>query len=195
MKHPNLNGPRLTGLAILLSSTLAGCAGHDWLPRSADSFEVVSEPAGAEIWIMDRRWGTTPAEIPVKAVFPATYPAEKQALYGRVTFRQAGCDSLTLPVGPRAVGSRLVGKLHCPQAAPAATPVAAPAASAPAVIAEPVAVPATPRTDVAPAAVPPPTPAAVGAKERLLRLKELREEGLISEEEYQQLRRRVLDTL
>lgn len=49
-----------------------------------ETLSVRSEPA-ATVLVMGRDMGMTPQTIPVKAVFPAAYPPEQEALYGRIT--------------------------------------------------------------------------------------------------------------
>jgi hypothetical protein len=158
---------------------------YSLIPKSSDNFVVESTPAGAEVWIMGKRAGTTPGTFPTSLVFPAQYKPEDIGLYGRVRLIKEGCESVMLPVSTQAIASKMKVKLNCVAAAPA---VVAPAA-APAAQQAPRAIPASP----AMAAPVPEVPAT--AKERLLRLEDLRRDGLINEEEYRSLRKRVLDTL
>lgn len=166
------NTSLLTAMAaVTLISGFASNAAHSQyslISKTSDNFVVESTPAGAEVWIMGKRVGTTPGTFPTSLVFPAQYKPEDIGLYGRVSLVKEGCESVMLPVSTQAIASKMKVKLNCVASAPAAV-VAPPAAPAPDV-------PAT-------------------AKERLLRLEELRRDGLINEEEYRSLRKRVLDTL
>jgi hypothetical protein len=157
---------------------------YSLIPKSSDNFVVESTPPGAEVWIMGKRVGTTPGTFPTSLVFPAQYKPEDIGLYGRVRLIKEGCESVMLPVSTQAIASKMKVKLNCVAAAPAAL-VVPPAA--------PVAYPAPQAAPASPAMAAPEVPAT--AKERLLRLEELRRDGLINEEEYRSLRKRVLDTL
>jgi hypothetical protein len=171
-----------TGLAAAMAtvalvsgfaSNLAHSQGFNLIPKTSDQLVVESTPEGAEVWIMGKRVGTTPGTFPVSLVFPAQYKPEDIGLYGRVRLVKEGCESVMRPVSTEALSSKMKVKLNCaaaaaPQPAAYRSPQAAPAAA-----------PAVPAT----------------AKERLLRLEELRRDGLINEEEYRSLRKRVLDSL
>jgi hypothetical protein len=172
----------LIGAAALL---LSACAGRNLLPPATDTLRVESEPSGAEVLVMGKSRGRTPLDVPMKEVFPVTYSPFKYELRGKVELVREGCDPVTVPVGSR---SEIRAELRCREPLPAVPETPSPseagsAAATPAKAAAPIEAPE------APPAEPP------QARERLLRLKELREEGLISEEEFQQLRRRVLETL
>lgn len=109
--------------------------------------------------------------------------------------QKSGADAMRSPVATSKRDDWLVFSLNAPT--PALTPAAAPALLAPA--AAPVATPAKPET-AAPSAVQSPTRPADAAfyeaqGERLKGLKRLRDQGLISEEEYQQKRREIMQTL
>lgn len=167
----------MTTVALVagFASNLAHSQGYNLIPKTSDNLVVESTPEGAEVWIMGKRVGTTPGTFPVSLVFPAQYKPEDIGLYGRVRLVKEGCESVMRPVSTEALSSKMKVKLNC---AAAAAPQAAPAAYR-SPQANPAAAPAVPAT----------------AKERLMRLEELRREGLINEEEYRSLRKRVLDSL
>jgi hypothetical protein len=105
---------------------------------------------------------------------------------------KAGVDSLRSPVAASRRADWLVFALNAP--APALAPAAAPAVVAP------VAASVKPEAAAAPAAAQSParTPDAAfyeAQGERLKGLKRLRDQGLISEDEYQQKRREIMQTL
>ena len=118
---------------------------------------ITSDPAGAEVYVLGSRVGLTPISLDENVIFPATYPGEKQALYGAVELRKAGCDSAVQRVSTRAVAQGLHVKLDCGEA-----PVGA---------GEP------------------------GVELRLKRLQELRDKGLVTEQEAGEIRRRILGEL
>lgn len=153
------------------------------MPKTSDTLIVESTPAGAEVWIMGKRVGTTPGTFPTSLVFPPQYKPEDIGLYGRVRLVKEGCESVMLPVSTQALDSKMKVKLNCVAPAPAVAQPAPSAYQAPQV------------APVSPAAAAPVPAMPATAKERLLRLEELRRDGLINEEEYRSLRKRVLDTL
>jgi hypothetical protein len=165
---------------ILLAAVLTACAGSRAGTTGTNTIRVESDPPDAEVWVMGKSWGRAPVEVPLKEVFPVVYSPYKYELHGKVRLVREGCEPLTLRAGSLRAGESLKGRLECAEPLPPIAPVAA-EPEAPATAPEP------PRA--APAAEPP------EARERLLRLQRLRDEGLISEEEYEQLRRRVLDAL
>ncbi|NEX23517.1 SHOCT domain-containing protein [Thiorhodococcus mannitoliphagus] len=142
--------------------------------RSSDTLSIQSTPTGAQVWVMGKQSGLTPTYLPLSQVFPQVYKPEDQALYGQVRLVKEGCDPMTIPVSTSGVAAGVNAKLVCGEK-PAS--VAGTAAKTPA---------AASATRAAPSR---------SAKARLIELKELRQDGLISEKEYQQLRERVLDTL
>jgi hypothetical protein len=151
--------------SILLVLALSGCS---LAPPSSDSFTISSEPPGADVFVFGEKVGTTPVDIAVAQVFPNTFAAEQETLYGRVVLRKEGCTEQTVPVGTKVVARGMKVKLDCGKpaatAAPASLPVPAPAE----------------QNDVA---------------ARLQRLKALRDDGTITADEYDAHRRRILESL
>jgi hypothetical protein len=168
-------------LALLFVALASGCAPMGAKPNRVD---VSSDPAGADVYVMGSKVGVTPLTVDQDAIFPLTYPAEKQALYGMVELRKAGCLPARQNVSTRALSRGLHAKLDCGQAT-SAEPVtsrqaqpAAPAASAN------EQAPATPVVKEKP-----------GIELRLKQVQELRDKGLITEQEAQEIRRRILEEL
>lgn len=156
-------------LSLPLASLLfvTGCAGH--MGRGTpDTIAVESDPAGAHVMVMGQDRGMTPLTLPVTAVFPARYPPEQVDLYGRITLLKDGCAEYTATVDNRLLGRGLRAQLDCA----ASTPPAAPPGM----------------ETTAPAAARAPA-------QRLRMLDDVYKEGLISDEEYRQLRQRILDEL
>lgn len=156
---------RISCLLALAVALAAGCAPIGAKPGQID---VSSEPAGAEVYVMGEKAGVTPVTLDQDALFPLTYPAEKQALYGRIELRKAGCQAATQAVSTRAVAKGVHVKLDCGMAAPATS----------------VPVPGAP--------VGQPKPA---IDARLRQVRDLLEQGLITEQEARDIRQRILDEL
>jgi len=168
-------------LAPLLVALASGCAPMGTKPGRVD---VSSDPAGADVYVMGSKVGVTPLTVDQDAIFPLTYPAEKQALYGMVELRKAGCLPARQNVSTRAVSRGLHVKLDCGEAARAETPA-----------------PRQTQPDRPAATANEPTPATPVVKEkpgielRLKQVQELRDKGSITEQEAQEIRRRILEEL
>lgn len=168
-------------LALLVIALAPGCAPMGAKPGRVD---VTSDPAGADVYAMGSKVGVTPLTLDQDVVFPLTYPIEKQALYGVVELRKAGCADARQGVSTRALARGIHVRLDCGEAA--AAEKTAPRQMQPA----PTPVPAS--GQVAPAPAPKETS---GIELRLRQVKDLRDKGLITEQEAQEIRRRILDEL
>lgn len=154
-------------VALLITG---GCSGP-LTQGTPETLSVRSEPA-ATVLVMGRDMGMTPQTIPVKAVFPAAYPPEQESLYGRITLQREGCKDYVATVSGKVLSRGLDVQLDCDATAQPATPTAA--VTGPTQVTE---------------------PAPVSASQRLRQLEDIHRQGLISDEEYRQLRQRILDTL
>lgn len=167
---------------------LPGCTGTAFV-SSSETVSVTSEPPGAMVYVMGESVGETPLTINQKDLFPTVYDQSKQALYGAILFKKSGCEDLSQPVGMNAGGTGIKAKLVCegqpliqekvvqtPTPEETNTPTNAETsqqASKPTVSKQP----------------------SRPVKQRLLNLQDLRESGLLSEEEYLKIRQRILDEL
>lgn len=161
--------------------------------------KVASEPTAATVYIMGKAIGETPIMIPQQQLYPAGYDADNQQLYGTLLIRKAGCRDLRKRIRYQDFDTGLSVKLDC-DAAPTSlgqdrTAPTRGADSAPG-SETPTQTIATPRhadmtgTDEAGR-----QPAEITLKQRLIRIEELKRDGLISDEEYRQVRKRILDAL
>ena len=165
-------------LAPLLIALASGCAPLGAKPGRID---VTSDPAGADVYAMGSKVGVTPLTLDQDAIFPLTYPIEKQALYGVVELRKAGCIPARQGLGTRAVAKGLHVKLDCGEAAraePVTSRQAQPAASANGQA------PAIPVVKQKP-----------GIELRLREVQDLRDKGVITEQEAREIRQRILGEL
>jgi len=154
-------------LAILGLVLAAGCSsrGSFFQPVGNGTIKIDSVPSGADVYVMGDKVGITPTEISSDAVFPNLYPNEKLSLYGKVTLKKTGCADFTRPVSADINSAGLHAKLDCAEANPAA--------------AAPNQVPRVSET----------------AEQRLEKIKDLLNKGLITEDEAKQARARVLNDL
>jgi hypothetical protein len=139
-----------------------------------------SEPAGATVLANGKTIGTTPMQITADRVFPHQRKGLGWEREGTLTLERPGCAPKTLAVDNDTLKRSLTVDLDCRPDAPA---VLAP---------QPAPAPAPAQTAAAPRSAPPPTGATA---QRLDEVEGLRSQGLITEQEYQSISRRILDRL
>ncbi len=158
-------------IALFTFSLVTGCSsaggvGNLFPPAGDNPIKIESDPSGAEVYAMGEKIGVTPLRISQSDVFPNIYPKEKVSLYGRVTLKKAGCADFTRTVNADLIGSGLHARLDCADMNPASSKTAK---DAPAV-----------RETV---------------EQRLDKIKDLLNKGLITEEEAKKARERVLNDI
>ncbi|HUW00043.1 MAG TPA: PEGA domain-containing protein [Gallionella sp.] len=154
--------------AIISVLLVAGCSGTgSMFPPSGDApFKIESDPSGAAVYVMGENIGVTPLKISQKDVFPTVYPGKKQSLYGKVTIKKTGCADFTKTVNGNIIVNGLRAKLDCGNNNPAPSATSG----------------VTPQTSET-------------VEQRLDKIKELLNKGLISEDEAKQARARILNEL
>ena len=175
--------------AVVLMLGLGGQLTH---ASAAERFRVDSQPPGAQVFTISGPAGTTPLSLSERDIYPNRYAPEDIDLYGMLILRRDGCRDVRHRVTRRDVAEGVHLRLECDTAA-AAAPVARPAAGADAAAARP---------GPPPAAAPPSVPATTDAEaespaQRRLRqlrvIQELHDEGLLSDAEERDIRRRILE--
>ncbi|WP_206609572.1 peptidase associated/transthyretin-like domain-containing protein [Thiohalobacter thiocyanaticus] len=153
---------------------------------AVERFRIDSEPAGARVFTIGGRVGTTPLTLSERDIYPNSYPPEDVDLYGVIILRRDGCTDYRRRVTRSDIEQGILARLDCGASAAAV----APAVPAP----EP---PATRPAPARPSAAPPPEAAAESPAQRRLRqlrvIQELHDEGLLSDAEEQSIRRRILE--
>ncbi len=178
---------RITGLPIYatliaaLALLLAGCGNMGGLSEGGGhKITIASDPAGATVLADGVEIGATPLTFSPSDAFRSGFTGGSGSgllvyrYYGKLALKKAGCKDYVTEVNDNLLSGDIQVKLECdPDYRPPAPPAAPPPASAP--------------------AQQPDMPAS--AEQRLMRIESLHEKGLISDEEYRQLRQRILDTL
>jgi len=137
-----------------------------------------SDPTGATVLANGKVIGTTPMQIYADRVFPHKRKGIDWQREGTLTLERPGCTPKTMDVDNDTLKRSLTVDLACRPDAPVVLTTTPGAASG-----QTAAVPRqTARTTG-------------GTAERLKELEELRRQGLITGEEYQSLRRRILEQL
>ena len=173
---------RFSVLAYVLA--ISGCSSlGDITPGKAQTITIESDPPQATVLANGADLGTTPLTINPSDVFRSGFSSGGESLLGysfvgKLIVKKPGCKEFATEVDDNILSRDINVKLECdpdyrpPSPAVTTVPVA-PAMAAPAPV---QAMPAT-------------------AEERLLRIDALHKKGLISSEEREKLRQRVLDTL
>jgi hypothetical protein len=156
---------RLALCAFSLSFGVAVGCGGAAGLTRADVISINSAPAGADVYAAGKRIGITPLVLRQQDVFPVVYGPEQRDAYGTLLLTKEGCRDHTVRVNNAVIRKGVDVKLDCGLA-----DIAKPQPEAP--------------------GTPPET-----IKERLLRLNELRDKGLVNEEEYREIRRKILGEL
>lgn len=156
---------RLACCALALSLAFATESASAAGLTRPNEIDVASDPPGAAVFAAGKRLGVTPLTVRQQDVFPVVYPPEQQDAYGTLLLTMAGCKEQTVRVSNAVIRKGVNVKLDCGEAELAKPQGGAPGA--------------------------PPTT----IKERLLRLNELHDQGLVTEEEYREIRRKILGEL
>jgi hypothetical protein len=136
-----------------------------------------SQPPGATVLANGKAIGTTPMRIDPDRFFPQERKGLGWYRDGTLTLERPGCTPKTMAVDNTLLKRSLTVDLECRPDAPVVTTPNAASSQAPA---------ANRSSRV---------PAAGGTAERLRELDGLRRQGLITAEEYQSIRRRILEQL
>ncbi len=172
--------PRRRHAIALLPALMLGSETLPGAPKLR-SFVVDSQPPGAEVHTITGRQGVTPAFVSERDIYPNSYPADRQALYGKVILRRPGCAEYAKRITLDDIRQGLNASLECEPARETAT-------RAKDEITEP--------ESTARAKPESPAPNSQTLPRRRLHqlrvLEELHEEGLLSAEEERTIRRRIL---
>ncbi|MFC1589566.1 PEGA domain-containing protein [Pseudomonadota bacterium] len=133
-----------------------------------NEISVASEPSGASVYVMGELQGVTPMTVNVTKLYPVTYSKENASLYGYIVLKREGCSDRSVKVKHGIGSAGMKEKLECE--ADEATAV------------EPAAIKASVISDKP-------------VKQRLQELQTLKNDGLINEDEYQEVRSRILESL
>jgi hypothetical protein len=170
-----IHTPGIKWLGLLAAATLlSGCAGTGSSSGSqSGQIRITSEPAGAIAYADGTELGATPLAIVPGNHFRSGIVGLSYRYVGKLSIKKAGCDTWTTDVNDAILSKDIHAKLKCdPNYQPPAPAAASPSPGTPA-------------------------GAATGDQsiERLERIEALHKKGLISDEEYKQLRARIIDKL
>lgn len=135
-----------------------------------------TNPPGATVVTLGRLLGKTPLRVEERDIFPLIYPREMEPIYGKVRFKLKGCEEVSRRVTPEDIAAGIKIDLECGDTATRRTAASDESG-----------------THFDPAVDTPLYSGSNNVKVRLLRVKDLLEEGLITEQEAQAIRKRILE--
>ncbi len=156
----------LFGLLLAAGCSSMGGTGNLFPSAGDNPIKIESDPSGAEVYVMGEKIGVTPLHISQKGVFPNIYPKEKISLYGSITIKKAGCSDFTRTVNAEISSAGLRAKLDCGNMNPVSSGTSGNV-----------------------------SPISETVEQRLDKIKDLLNKGLITEEEAAKARERVLKDL
>lgn len=151
-----------------------GSSFSNFVSADHESIKIDSDPSGATVYVMGEKVGVTPMTISQKLIFPMQYDRSKESLYGKVTLKKGGCADLEKPVSAKMMAEGYKATLDCGDLTPASSAMG--------------------NTRGAVRTVPIPR-LSENLEQRLARIKDMQEKGLISEDEAKAARARVLGDL
>jgi len=155
---------------LLISSGCSSSGNGGLFPSAVNGpFKVESMPSGADVYVMGEKIGITPVMVSRRDVFPNIYPHDKESLYGKVTIKKEGCFEYTRPVSAEISSKGLQAKLDCTTYKSI-------------------------QEDVVPGSIAVAHDRAT-VEQRLEKIKDLFDKGLITEEEAKKTRERILNDL
>ena len=156
----------LSAAGLCSALLLSGCGGIR-VSDSAGRIKLATDPAGATAYANGNALGSTPLDIAPGEHFAAGFVGMAYRYYGQLSFKKPGCEPYVIDVNDHILSRDVHAKLKCDP------DYRAPASAMPKQ--------ASPGTET--------------YTERLERIEALHTKGLISDEEYRSLRKRILDVL
>jgi hypothetical protein len=187
----NIPGHQCLIIGLLASSLLLlqGCG------SGRKGITIDSVPQGADILADGKKIGNTPMQIKQDDVFPPHWYGKSYMVKGLLEIKKEGCEDVSMQVDDLVLSKDIKKNLTCKTVAMQKAPVAEKPATKKPVSQKPVAKKAAPAA--VPAKVEPKSPAKASSdiEDRLTKLKDLRDRGVISAEEYSEQRKRILESL
>ena len=154
-------------VATLLSATLLGGCGGMPIGGASGHINIISDPPGATAYADNMELGATPLAIVPGEHFRSGFVGTAYRYYGKLSLKKPGCEPYSIDVNDYILSRDVHATLKCdPDYHPPAPANAQQAA-----------------------------PSSQNYSERLERIEALRKQGLLSDEEYKNLRKRILDEL
>ena len=148
---------------------ISACSGNTLAPKNSNEILVNSEPSAASVYVMGKLAGITPVAIDSASIFPVVYQPDDAQDFGYITLTHRDCSDKKIKISTRMISDGLKVSLDC--LTKEEEPVADISLQAEKHVVE--------RT----------------VNQRLKELQALKDDGLISEQEYQEIRSKILESL
>jgi hypothetical protein len=166
--------PDPKGLVISAVIMLQGCSGSALKEEGPAS--VTSNPSGAEVYANGEKLGVTPLHYKLYKAFPAGWENWMYQAQGVLMVKMSGCEDFTLQVNDYVLSHPIHAEMVCSdEITPEVKSTANQEAKSP--VDEPV---ASPQSEI---------------ESRLNKLEDLYEKGVITREEYNETRERILNEI
>jgi hypothetical protein len=165
---------KATGLVILAVISLPGCSGST--VKQQGPADVTSSPTGASVYANGEKLGITPLHYKLYKAFPAGWKDMMFQAQGVLTLKMDGCEDYILNVNDYLLSNPIHAELKCDGADSSALQQPAQQDAGNASRQRAI----LPRAEV---------------ETRLKKLESLYQDGLITEDEYNATRKRILDEL
>lgn len=187
----NIPGHQYIIIGLLASSLLLlqGCG------SARKGITIDSDPQGADIFADGKKIGNTPMQIKQDDVFPPHWYGRSYMVKGLLEIKKEGCEDVSMQVNDLVLSKDIKKNLACKSAATHKAPVVEMPAVKKTVSQKPSVQKAAPAALPAKVEAKSPAKASNDIESRLNRLKDLRDRGVISAEEYSEQRKRILESL
>jgi hypothetical protein len=162
---------KTAGLILCVSILLTGCAGST--ANHQKPADVTSNPSGAEVYADSKKLGVTPLRYKLYKAFPAGWKDFMYQAQGVLTVKLDGCKDFALEVNDYVLSNPIHAELECNE----------PTES----VSSTTDTQDTNKSMAAPAVKP-----AGGTEQRLKELEDLYSKGIITKDEYNTTRERIL---
>jgi len=97
----------------VLSATIVAAGAYAAADDAGKTIRIVSEPAGADVYVMGNHAGTTPVMIGEQDIYPISYDTSNEALYGKVLLHMDGCERFSKRLTRSDIRDGLTAVLTC----------------------------------------------------------------------------------
>jgi hypothetical protein len=156
---------------------------------------IDSDPQGADILADGKKIGNTPMQIKQDDVFPPHWYGGSYMVKGLLEIKKEGCEDVSMKVNDLVLSKDIRKNLTCKQVAMQKAPVVEMPVEKKTVSKKPAVQKAAPVAVPAKVKAKSPAKASSDIENRLTKLKDLRDRGVISAKEYSEQRKRILESL
>jgi hypothetical protein len=162
---------KTAGMILSVSILLYGCAGSSTKHQKPPN--VTSNPSGAEVYADGKKLGVTPLHYKLFKAFPASWKDAMYQAHGVLTVKLDGCNDFILEVNDYVLSNPIHAELECNEVDKSVSST-------------------TDTQDKDKAVVAPAVKPVSETEQRLKELEDLYSQGVITKDEYNTTRKRIL---